>query len=271
MPEFPMSSTRSSRPSDTVSVVDRAAEKLRTLALARDNGDFIGSEEELIAHLGVSRPTMRQASALVQQENLITIRRGVGGGFFACKPDTMTVSRIAALYLRAHQAGLAEIIATMRPLRMEIVSLATQCKDPSLLDKLREFLAREAAREGESYRDFLRSERDFGRLLGDLSGNKVITLFLSILYDFAARMQRGDDVLKGRPDRVALYREWRDKMAQAILEGDEEIALVAARRCSDTVAEWIGEDLVGRSFASAAAPKPVPQRRRSKAKAATAT
>lgn len=236
------------------SVVDRAAEKLRALSLSRADGDFIGSEEELIAHLGVSRPTMRQASTLVQQENLISIRRGVGGGYFASKPDSTTVSRIAALYLRSHQAGLAEIISTMRPLRMEIVSLATRCRDPKLLDDLTAFLQREESRQDEGYRDFLRSERDFGRLLGRMSGNRVLTLFLSILYDFAGRVRSGDDVLKGRPDRVALYREWRDKMAHAILEGDEEIALVATRRCSDTMAEWIGEDLLDRDFETTAAP-----------------
>ena len=233
------------------SAVAQAAQALRAFALSKQDGDFLGSEADLIGQFGVSRPTLRQASAQVLQENLINIRRGVGGGYFARLPDSMTVSRIAALYLQSRDANLEEITRAMKPLRIEIAVLATENSDPQARQELRDFLNREqnaTADTEHGYRAFLKSEREFGRLLGRMSGNGVLTLFLSILYDFAALLRRGEDVLLHRPDRVASYREHRARMGHAILDGDAEIAAVATRRCSELISEWLKEDFAGRGF-----------------------
>jgi GntR family transcriptional repressor for pyruvate dehydrogenase complex len=234
-----------------VSAVSQAADELRRLAMTSEDGTFLGSEEDMIDRLGVSRPTLRQASALVVQENLIKIRRGVGGGYFANTPNSMTVSRIAALYLQSRNAGMDEVIHAMKPIRIEIALLATRNRDPVMLAELQSFLDAEAEyAQGSdySYRAFLRSEREFGKVLGRLGGNQVLTLFLNTLYDFTALLRREEDVLVNRPERVDAYRELRARMARAILEGDEEIAVVATRRCSDMVSDWMHEDFAGRSF-----------------------
>ncbi len=236
-----------------ISAVSQAADELRRLAMTAEDGDFLGSEEDMIDRLGVSRPTLRQASALVVQENLIMIRRGVGGGYFARMPNSMTVSRIAALYLQSRDAGVDEVIHAMKPIRIEIAVLATRNRDPDMLEELRAFLNSEeeyARSSDHSYRAFLRSEREFGKVLGRMSGNQVLTLFLNTLYDFTALLRREEDVLLNRPERVEAYRELRTRMARAILEGDEEIAIVATRRCSDMVSDWMHEDFAGRSFES---------------------
>lgn len=230
------------------SAVEQAADALRKFALSATEGDFLGSEDDLIARFGVSRPTLRQASAQVLQENLISIRRGVGGGYFAHLPNSMTVSRIAALYLQSHDAGLEEIIHAMKPLRIEIALLATRNRDPEAVKALADFIEYEqsAPLDPENgYRAFLRSERAFGKLLGLMSGNSVLSLFLNILYDFTALLRRGEDVLINSPARLEAYRILRGRMAQAILEGDEEIAVVATRRCSELISDWLHEDFGG--------------------------
>lgn len=233
------------------SAVNQAADALRSYALSMNEDAFIGSEEELIERLGVSRPTLRQASAQVMQENLISIRRGPGGGYFARVPNSMTVSRIAAIYLRSRDAGLEEIIHALKPIRIEIALLASRNRDPERRQELRAFLEAEAeyAKGGDhSYRAFLRSEREFSKVLGLMSGNSVLSLFLNILYDFTALLRRDEDVLLNRPERVEAYRELRARMARAIFEGDEEIVIVTSRRCSEVISEWMREDFGGRSF-----------------------
>lgn len=240
------------------SALTQAADALRAYAMSRGDGEFLGSEEEMIERFGVSRPTFRQACAQVVQENLIAVRRGVGGGYFARVPTSMSVSRIAALYLQSRTAGLEEIIHAMKPIRVEIAVLAARNRDPEALERLRSFLAAEEETDkagDHSYREFLRTERAFGRLIGEMSGNSVLTLFLNILYDFTAVMRRDEDVLLNRPTRVETYRELRLRMARAILDGDEDYAIVSTRRCSDVVSDWMREDFGGRSFNSVAEPE----------------
>jgi DNA-binding FadR family transcriptional regulator len=235
------------------SAVERTARNLRAMALARDDGDLLGSEEELMNIMGVSRPTLRQATGLVVQDKLLSVRRGVNGGYFVAVPDSMTVSRIAAIYLRSHEAKLASILGAVDPIRTELARTASRNRDPHVLEKLREFLARERQIEQEfyNYKTFLRAERSFGRVLGEISNNPVLTLFLAIVYDLTALVGSDQDVYVHRPDRVEAYRLQRNKMAEAILEGDEELAVIATKRCTAIVTEWMASD-VSQSADSAA-------------------
>lgn len=234
------------------SAVSQAAKALRGFALAKQDGDFLGSEEDLIQRLGVSRPTLRQASAQVVQEHLISIRRGMGGGYFARRPESAGVSRIAALYLQSRQASFVEIAVAMKSIRAELSALAAHNTDPALREELQAIVAKDHSpehdTEGHGYRAFLRSEREFGRVLGEMSGNSVLVLLLEILYDFAALARREDDVLVNRPERVIAYRKHRAQLADAILNGDEEIAKLASKRCSGLISEWIHDDFEGRTF-----------------------
>ncbi|AIT80053.1 FadR/GntR family transcriptional regulator [Novosphingobium pentaromativorans] len=239
------------------SLVDEAAKKLRILALSREHGEFLGSEEEMIERLQVSRPTLRQASARVVQENLVSIKRGVGGGYFASRPGSLSVSRMAALYLMSRNAGLSETTAAMKPIRAELAMRAAACTDAELRAKLRNFIEQQTAalsaytdsdEDSQGYREFLRSEREFGQILGAMSQNSVLILLLEILYDFSSQLRRGQDVLIDRPDRVRTYRELRLKLANTILEGDVEMAELASHRCSTTIDEWMDEGLKNTMF-----------------------
>lgn len=234
------------------SAVKRTARALRQAAMSAEEGAFLGSEELLMSRLGVSRATLRQAAGLVAQEHLLTVRRGVGGGYFARSPDTSTVTRIAAIYLQSRQAGLDELIGAVAPIRVELARLATRNRASPKAALLKAFLEEERTHdeEGVSHWDFLRSEREFGRILGDASGNLVLTLFLDIIYDLAARLRRETDVYADHPERIAAYRAQRNRMAEAIVAGDEEIAILASRRCSAYLTEWLNEDLAGRNFAT---------------------
>jgi DNA-binding FadR family transcriptional regulator len=222
------------------SALEHAADELRKLSMSKQEGEFLGAEEHLVRLLGVSRPTLRQASAQLIQENVIEIRRGMGGGYFARMPDSMVVSRIAAIYLRWHDARLEEVVQAVEPIRVEIAKLAANSANDDARAQLAEFVTQDEINGPDaSYRDFLRSEREFGKILSGMSGNRVLTLFLQILYHFASLLRQGEDVFSGRPQRVVDYRKLRSRMALAILEGDEEIAVVATRRCAALVNSWM--------------------------------
>src|SRR5579885_2375590 len=82
---------------DGPSAVEVAAGALRGAALACADGERIGSEEDVLERIGVSRPTLRQAARLLESEELLVVRRGVKGGFFARRPTTDAVARMASV------------------------------------------------------------------------------------------------------------------------------------------------------------------------------
>src|SRR6201982_3545039 len=65
-------------------------------------GDRIGTEQELAAEFGVSRPTVREALRLVAATHLIRVGRGRSGGIFVARTPNEGMSR-----------NVSESIATM--------------------------------------------------------------------------------------------------------------------------------------------------------------
>jgi GntR family transcriptional regulator, transcriptional repressor for pyruvate dehydrogenase complex len=230
-----------------MTAVGKVVRRLREHALSTEPGELIGSEDQLVATYGVSRPTLRQAAALVGQEQLLVVRRGVGGGYFARRPDTDAVAHMAAIYLQARNTTLVEIIKAVEPIKTEMASLAARNRDPKIIEDWREFQARdrEAERVG-GYREFLKSEREFGRVIGEACQNRVLELFLKTLYDFCASIRREEDVYRDHPDRVHEYWSRRQMLVQAIIDGDPEVAHLTGRRCAKMVTDWMVEDVNGK-------------------------
>ena len=214
------------------SVVRRCVAALRTQALNTPEGMLIGSEDELLALHKVSRPTLRQAAALVAQEQLIEARRGVRGGYFAMRPTVKAVSHMAAIFLQTRSAHLKDIFAAIAPVHAEMARLAATTVGHEERARIQAYLAEQAAIvEGEfSYRDFLRTARNWEILLGDLCGNPVLALYLRILIDLAAQLAPNEDIYVGRPDLALDFLRRQRKVAEAILDGDPEMAVLVSRR-----------------------------------------
>jgi GntR family transcriptional repressor for pyruvate dehydrogenase complex len=234
------------------SAVDIAAQQLREIALTSGDGEFLGSEDDLVARLGVSKPTLRQATARVAQEHLVNVRRGVGGGYFARRPSSLMVSRMAAVYLRTRDATYVELTETTPMFYAELARLAARNRDPEKMQWLRDWADRDEAHVDDlsvaGYADFMRSEREFIGFLARMAGNKVLELMVAITSDFSAHAQRNDERMLGRLENMAIYRKLRARFARAIANGDDDIAELLSRRCTDLMCEWMREGLGDRAF-----------------------
>jgi DNA-binding FadR family transcriptional regulator len=223
------------------SFVRRAANVLRQDILSRPDGSFLGSESELVNRLGVSRPTFRQAAKLVEQEQLLVIRRGVGGGYYARQPSTQAVAHVASVYLLSRKATMEHAIRAARPLFSELARLAARRRDAAANAELASFLAlSEGTKASETQiRAFLRSERDFLRIFASMGGNPVLELYATVLVDFAGSYI-ATNVYAENKTRITTYMEIRRNLIQAILAGDEEVAELMAHRRSDAIIGWLG-------------------------------
>jgi GntR family transcriptional repressor for pyruvate dehydrogenase complex len=106
------------------------ADVLREEIFSRNKSeDFLGSEEELLERLGVSRPTLRQAARILESEDLLTVRRGWNGGFYTRRPDATAVARISGLYLRSQETTFGDVWGTLSLVGAEAARLAAASDD----------------------------------------------------------------------------------------------------------------------------------------------
>lgn len=210
----------------------RAAAGLRKLALAAADGDFLGSETELLHLLGVSRPTFRQAARLVAHDQLVEIRMGPHGGCYARRPNSDSVVRSAAMFLHLKEATLLDALRVSCELDCFAATLA--CENPHKA-ALEAFVTRlEAA--GDAAEEC--AEQDFGELMAVLADNPIVTL----MHDVVARFLATDPAsvaLKGTPPMMRARRVAIARQARATLAGDADTATTLIRQQFDAYSALI--------------------------------
>jgi GntR family transcriptional regulator, transcriptional repressor for pyruvate dehydrogenase complex len=219
-------------------LVQRAVEALRKqiLSVPRDN-PFLGSEDELIATLGISRPTFRQAARLLEHEQLLKIKRGSGGGFFAQPPSARAVSRMAAIYLNSQDTTLQQIHDAFGPVIIEAAALAAVTGSDARRSELAEFVQTHLHfEEHDDERLQMRVVLEFETLLGNICGNPVVALMLSVMRDLVRDPRFGNVGLTR--DRARSYAEFHRKLAEAVRLGDADMARLFVRAHMAELARW---------------------------------
>ena len=212
--------------------------QLKERLLALPVGARLGSEPDLIAACSASRPTVRHAVALLEREQLIEIRRGNGGGYYASRPTALAAATAAGSYCHAIAITREEAHSAWLPIRLEAVRLAAANKGAHAAEDLARFIAELRRRPS---RRFALLVRRFNALLTRMAGNRLLTLFLEIIYEAGNPIDQ-QDFYRRRPGRIADYRRQMLRMAEAIAEGDVEVAVEAARACFDLNQAWLEQD-----------------------------
>lgn len=148
---------------------------------------FLGSEEEVLEMLGVSRPTLRQALRMLEHEQLITVRRGVGGGLFSRKPGEQGVTQTASVFLRAQGTTYGDLNDTVTVLMPECARLAAGNPDRAERERLLRFYEENlpGGLDGIAGPEFVVLAGEFDVRLAELTGSPTLILFVSMLMDLA--------------------------------------------------------------------------------------
>lgn len=225
-----------------LSLVERTVRQLTELSMKAQEGEFLGSEPDMVARFDVSRPTLRQAAKLVAADRMIEVRKGQGGGFFASRPDAVDVIRAPARYLRLKGATIENIQAVTLPLAEEAAAAACKCADVELWQALTMFRAdvEKALQKDETPDLLIRKETELARLLAQMSGNPAFMLFIEIGYTFG-RKEQNLRFFQTPGDRRRA-RELQLAVCDAVLARDEDVARLMIQRRSRMITEWLRRD-----------------------------
>jgi GntR family transcriptional regulator, transcriptional repressor for pyruvate dehydrogenase complex len=91
-------------------------------------GDRIGTEQELAAEFGVSRPTLREGLRLLASSHLIRVGRGRAGGIFVARTPgegmSRNVSESISMMLATESVSLGELLDARMFLEVPLAGLA---------------------------------------------------------------------------------------------------------------------------------------------------
>lgn len=221
---------------NAASLLRLAVVALREKALRSGDGAFLGSEQDLIKWLGVSRPTFRQAARLLEQEQLLFIKKGPGGGYFAKTPDLSAAIHFASICLVAKQGKIDDISRVGMLLFVYAAQAAASLPDVAQREKLRCFVGIEA--DGLALEDaqhFAQCIEKLSDTLIDLSTNPALDMFMRITRKFSASLRVNMSI--DREDRRRCLQLVR-RMAEAIIDGDTELARLMSERLSIHIRRW---------------------------------
>ena len=193
----------------------------------RQIGEVLGSESELLARYGVSRAVLREAVHILEHHSVARMRRGPGG-LVILEPDPTADIHTMALYASHHGLSPGHLRVVREAIELGCVQVVTANIPISAAARLRAAL------------DLAADEGDAGNVfhteLAELAANPVLTLFLRILTELWARNDRDER----SPEPAGKDKAWRahDKILDAVLAGDEGLALHRMRRHLQSLTAW---------------------------------
>ncbi|CAN5757440.1 FCD domain-containing protein [soil metagenome] len=191
-------------------------------------GESLGSEQSLQQQYDVSRSVLREAIRLVEHHQVARMRRGPGGGLFVTVPDAAPATRAVVIYLEYLGTTIDELLAARRLLEPLASGLAADHIDEPGIDRLRAILSTDRPRPGVD---------DFHVVLGDLTGNPVLALFIDVLTRLTARYAAGSE-LPSAPEVDEAIRQMtvdHGAIVEAVTAGDSARAKTLTEQHLQTV------------------------------------
>jgi DNA-binding FadR family transcriptional regulator len=220
--------------------VAAAANVLREEILTRPDGARLGSEDDLLAQLDVSRPTLRQAARLLEAEELLVVRRGLNGGLFARRPTSDVVARMASVYLRSEGTTVLDLARSWFLLLEHSARLAAmQAGLPGRRRFAEEVKVLAARKAGSPPEDQFAVTQDIAVRMTRLAGSTTLALFADVL--IALIRDAPADVRGIRAPGGLGGKGHLDEVASAIEAGDAEKAAFAVRRHAEIMLGWLAE------------------------------
>ncbi len=143
-------------------------------------GEAFPPEKEVVAQLGVSKPTLREALRVLENEGLLMVERGVYGGARVREPSTTVVADYLGLLFHYHGASIGDIVRTRVLIQFEAARRFAERASDADLEALEQVLDSEAALFGDQLA-FRSRSLTFQLELTDRCGDAVLMVLGQVL------------------------------------------------------------------------------------------
>ena len=204
------------------------------------DGDFLPNEAELMAHFGVSRPTLREAVRVLESERLVEVRRGSRTGARVRVPGPEVVARPDGLLLELSGATIADLLTAKSAIEPMAARLLAETGTTEAFDELEQMLEGLATVDHQSDR-LAESTGAFHLRVVQLSGNATLGIVAGMLHEITVRHTAfvfNERRPVSRDDYEKLMRSYR-KLLQFLRAGDADRAEAHWRKHLDTSRELL--------------------------------
>jgi GntR family transcriptional regulator, transcriptional repressor for pyruvate dehydrogenase complex len=167
---------------------EQVAFEIRQYLSSRDlqPGERLGTEQELAAEFGVSRPTLREGLRLLASSHLIRASQGPGGGIFVESTQSegmrRSVSESIAVMLETDSVSLIELVEARISLEVPLAGLAAQRATETTAAELLEAIA-EAEGNHPAADAFRVADTRLHRVIASAARNELLRAFTSWTLD----------------------------------------------------------------------------------------
>ena len=198
-------------------------------------GESLGSEPELRIEHRVSRSVLREAVRLVEHHQVARMRRGPNGGLFVAAPDAGPAARAMVIYLEYVGTSVDDLMQARELLEPLAASLAAQHVGEDGIQLLRRTLDAETDEIGD------RSAEALHVVLGELSSNAVLRLFIDVLLRLTSRYaQPSNEVPRTEYQKARSEAKRRhSEIGTAVIAGDGGRAESLLAGYLDEVRNWM--------------------------------
>lgn len=197
-------------------------------------GDSLPPEGQLMANLGISRPTLREAFRILEAESLISVVRGSRTGARVHAPSVELVSRYAGYVLQSFGTTISDLYQARLAIEPQVVRWLSTKPERIAIKRLRAEIERlRVLLTSNRLDDFLEAVNEFHATLVDVTGTKTLTFMNQLLINLLSRHQ--EDYKHRHP----LDHDVRRKGLQAGLKSYEKLVdLIESGQVEEAVKHW---------------------------------
>lgn len=208
------------------SVLDRLIEAIASEEFPA--GSQLPSERELMAMIGVGRPSIREAMLTLQQMGLIKISHGERARVVKPTPEAIIeqISAAMIMLLAVNPRGLDELKAARIMIEVGLARMAATKATPNDLRYLEECIGDMQAHRGDSTA-FVAADMRFHELIAGISGNSMIAAAVAGMLTWLTKFKKDLVVVKGA-EKLTI--EEHEAILGAIREGNPDKTGEAMKR-----------------------------------------